>query len=82
MTRKSRDWKSESRTSKLERNTLREKVEKTENQTVQVKEGIVRMEKDLENGMEKAKEEVKEEVKKEMTEGRRGKHSGVRDQRA
>ena len=56
------------KTVELERDALKQQVEKTDNKADQVKEGIGRIEKEIEEGMEKAKNEVKEEVGNEMKE--------------
>ena len=52
----------------LENKVLTEKVSKLESNADQVKEGIVRVEKEVETGMERAKQEVRNEVSGEMRE--------------
>ena len=53
---------------KIENALLTEKIEKNQNKTEQVREGIVRVEKDVEKQMEKTVTEVEEKMKKEMGE--------------
>ena len=63
-----KELRSELKTAKLERDFMTAKLDRMENQSAQVTDKIVGMEKEMETGMEKAKEEVKEEMTSELKE--------------
>ena len=58
----------ELKTAKLERDFMAAKIEKMANETAQVTEKVIVVEKGIESEMEKAKEEVKEEMTTELKE--------------
>ena len=60
----------------LERDFLKQKVDRMENKTDQVKDKVVDMEKEIESGMEKAKMEMTQEMAKEMS-NREAKSSNI-----
>ena len=64
------------KTAELERDALKQKVDRMENKTDQVKDKVVDMEKEIEAGMEKVKNEMTQGMAKEMNE-RESKSSNI-----